>query len=254
MAKYNETLATRITTLIAEELCSVSDICKATGISRNTFYKWKRENPAFSHEIEDAMEYRSEVLLSMAYSSIKQRLERHTIAEEKDTYIPDETDSGNLKFKSRIIRKKERLPDLRTIKMILDRADKKIKDEKLKIKNEEAEVNCKAVGAGNEGMEIKNGENESFAVKQEIPEQDIIIIDQQPPLAENNPSLAQTSSLCAAKQERSLEEAQTRCLRQREPDAKTVAIKNIKNSIKLLNDKSCCKNHRKRKYSIKETA
>ena len=124
MAKYNETLANRITTLIAEQLCSISDICKATGISRNTFYKWKRENPGFNEEIEEAMEYRNEELLSMAYSSIRQRLERHTIVEEKDTYTPDENDPEKLKFKSKVIRKKEHLSDLRTIKMILDRADK----------------------------------------------------------------------------------------------------------------------------------
>jgi len=124
MAKYNETLANRITTLIAEELCSVSDICKATGISRNTFYKWKRENPVFNEEIEEATEYRNEILLSMAYSSIKQRLEKHTIVIEKDIYVPDETDSGNMKFKSKTITKKELLPDLRTIKMVLDRVDR----------------------------------------------------------------------------------------------------------------------------------
>ncbi len=128
MAKYNQELAERITSLMAEELCSVSDICKATGISRNTFYKWKRENPDFDKDVEDAMSYRNEVLLSMAYSSIKQRLERHTLVEEKDTYTPNEAAPEEMVFKSKTVHKKEYLPDLRTIKMILDRADKSIKD------------------------------------------------------------------------------------------------------------------------------
>jgi len=135
MAKFNKTLADRITTLVAEQLCSISDICKATGISRNTFYKWKRENPDFSEELEEAMEYRNEVLLSMAYSSIKQRLERHTLVEERDVYIPDEDNPGGVKFKNKIIKKKECLPDLRTIKMILNRTDKK--KDKAKVQKKE---------------------------------------------------------------------------------------------------------------------
>jgi len=205
MAKYNETLANRIVSMIAEELCSVSDICKATGISRNTFYKWKRENPVFNEEIEDAMEFRSEVLLSMAYSSIKQRLERHTITEEKDTYIPDETDSGKLKMKSRVIRKKEYLPDLQTIKMILDRADKKMKNEKFKIKNEE---------------------HEQLSVEQKISEESINNLNQGQQIADNKII----------------------------PDSKRTAIKNIKNSIRMLDGKRCCKSRKKQRYSIRETA
>ena len=129
MAKYNEVLANKITALIADEMCSVSDICKTMGISRTIFYKWKRENPAFDEEVEAALEYRNETLLSMAYSGIRQRLERHTIVEEKDTYVPDETNPGKLVFKSRVIRRKDCLPDLRTIKMILDRQEKKTKTE-----------------------------------------------------------------------------------------------------------------------------
>lgn len=143
MAKYNQELAEKITSLIAEELCSISDICKATGISRNTFYKWKRENPGFDKEIEDAMSYRNETLLSMAYSSIKQRLERYTLVEEKDIYTPNEADPEEMVFKSKTVHKKEHLPDLRTIKMILDRADKSMKDKACKRESEIKDVDIK---------------------------------------------------------------------------------------------------------------
>ncbi|MBB4035701.1 transposase-like protein [Dysgonomonas hofstadii] len=213
MSKYNETLAKKITALIADELCSVSDICKAIGISRNTFYKWKRENPAFNEEIEDAMEYRGEVLLSMAYSSIKERLKRHTVTEEKDTYVPEETDPGKLKFKSRVVCRKERLPDLRTIKMILDRADHKLKmkNEKLKMKNDGQEENRKIVEAKTEAPEI--------------PEKSMNDTDREQAVADNKIPA----------------------------DTKNTSVKNIKNSIKILSDKGYCKSHRKRKYSIKET-
>jgi transposase-like protein len=143
MAKYNQELAEKITSLIAEELYSISDICKATGISRNTFYKWKRENPGFDKEIEDAMNYRNETLLSMAYSSIKQRLERYTLVEEKDVYTPNEAYPEKMVFKSKTVCKKECLPDLRTIKMILDRADKSIKDKACKRESETKDVEIK---------------------------------------------------------------------------------------------------------------
>ncbi|GAB6123162.1 helix-turn-helix domain-containing protein [Dysgonomonas termitidis] len=158
MAKYNQELAEKITSLIAEELCSISDICKATGISRNTFYKWKRENPGFDKEIEDAMSYRNEILLSMAYSSIKQRLGRYTLIEEKDIYTPDETNPEEMIFKSKTVHKKEYLPDLRTIKMILDRADKSIKDKACKRESEIKDIEIKEPQVATHTATIPAGE------------------------------------------------------------------------------------------------
>lgn len=71
-----------------------------------------------------AMNLKNEILLSMAYSSIKKRLEGGMIEEEKDIYVPDENNPAKLLFKSRTIRRKECLPDLHTIKMILNRNDR----------------------------------------------------------------------------------------------------------------------------------
>lgn len=125
MAKFSEELTEKLTTMIAEDFLSVTEICRATGISRNTFYKWKRENPGFDREITEATELRNDALLSKAFSALRERLERHTLVEEKDIYVPDEANSGGLVFKSKVIRKRECLPDLRSIKMVLDRNDKK---------------------------------------------------------------------------------------------------------------------------------
>ncbi len=125
MAKYSEELTENIADLIAIELYSVSEVCAALNISRKTFYSWMKTQPYFREEIEKALEQRDDVVFSLAMSSLKKRLSNYTLTEEKDTYVPDENNPEKLIFKSKIIRKKEHLPDLRTIKMVLDRADKK---------------------------------------------------------------------------------------------------------------------------------
>ncbi|MDH6308607.1 hypothetical protein M2451_000918 [Dysgonomonas sp. PFB1-18] len=125
MAKYSEELTEKIADLIAIELYSVSEVCMVLNISRKTFYSWMKTQPYFREEIEKAQEQRDDVAFSLAMSSLKKKLNNYTLTEEKDTYIPDEDNPERLIFKSKVIRKKEHLPDLRTIRMVLDRADKK---------------------------------------------------------------------------------------------------------------------------------
>lgn len=124
MAKYSEELREKVATLIEVDFFSVSQVCKALGISRQIFYSWINDKPDFKTRIEEAMSIKNETLLSMAYSSIKRRLENGMSVEEKDTYVPDKEDPEKLIFKSRIIKRKEYLPDLRTIKMVLNRNDR----------------------------------------------------------------------------------------------------------------------------------
>lgn len=138
MTKYSEKLTETIVDLITEELFSITEICKGLNISRKTFYSWTKTKPEFREEIDRAIEQRDETVLVMAHSSLKERLSNYTLTEEKDTYIPDESDPSILVLKSKIIRKKEYLPDLRTIKMVLDRADKK-KAKQRKQEEEKAE-------------------------------------------------------------------------------------------------------------------
>lgn len=124
MAKYSEELKEKAAELIEVEFFSVLQVCKALGISRQAFYTWMNEKPDFKESIEEAMNLKNEMLLSMAYSSIKKRLEGCTFEEERDVYVPDENNPAKLLFKSRMIKRKERLPDLHTIKMILNRNDR----------------------------------------------------------------------------------------------------------------------------------
>ncbi|MDH6308232.1 transposase-like protein [Dysgonomonas sp. PFB1-18] len=125
MAKYSDELTEKIVELLVDKFYSITEVCKALGISRKTFYSWQDSKPEFSTAIEDAMRHRRDTLLSMAHSTIRRRLEGGMLTEEKYIYVPDENNPSKLILKSRVICTKEYLPDLRTIKMILDREDKR---------------------------------------------------------------------------------------------------------------------------------
>lgn len=124
MAKYNEGVAETIVSLIEDDFCSVAEICRVTGISRKTFYCWKETVPGLAKEIFDAECRREDRIRQMLYSSLKKRLDGHMMVEEKETYLPDDDEPEKLVLQSKIIRRKYCLPDLKTIKLLLDRQDK----------------------------------------------------------------------------------------------------------------------------------
>ena len=124
MAKYNEGVAETIVSLIEDDFCSVAEICRVTGISRKTFYCWKETVPGLAKEIFDAECRREDRIRQMLYSSLKKRLDGHMMVEEKETYLPDEHEPEKLVLQSKVIRRKSCLPDLKTIKLLLDRQDR----------------------------------------------------------------------------------------------------------------------------------
>lgn len=55
----NDTLAAKKEIFVAaylKSLCNVSEACRETGISRQTFYRWRSEDDAFSERITEAVE------------------------------------------------------------------------------------------------------------------------------------------------------------------------------------------------------
>jgi hypothetical protein len=94
------------------------------GISRKTFYGWKDTKPELAREIAKAESKREERIRQMLYSSLKKRLDGYTMVEEKETYLPDANNPGEVTLKSKTIRKKNCLPDFRTVKLLLERQDK----------------------------------------------------------------------------------------------------------------------------------
>ncbi|MDH6307747.1 transposase-like protein [Dysgonomonas sp. PFB1-18] len=172
MAKYSEELTEKIVELIAEKFYSISEVCATINISRKTFYGWMKTQSGFREEIDSALEQRDDAAMAMAMSSLRKRLGNYSLTEEKDIYAPSEDNPAKLVLKSRIIRKKEYLPDLRTIKMVLDRADrKKAAAEKL------LEQKQKSMKADIEQEESKSEANENNIT-------DAVIMAEEPVVAE----------------------------------------------------------------------
>ncbi|MBF0650916.1 hypothetical protein IR083_19040 [Dysgonomonas sp. GY75] len=123
MAKYSTELTEKIVNLLEDEFFTVSQVCKATGISRETYYCWMNTKGDFRSEVEQAVARREAELMTMVHASLKKKLEGYYTTVEKDIYVPD-GHTGELVFKQKTVTKKECPPDLRTIKMLLDRQDK----------------------------------------------------------------------------------------------------------------------------------
>ena len=54
MAKYRTSLVSAICELIGEYNLSVNETCQLMHINRKTFYKWRKEKPAFREAIDAA--------------------------------------------------------------------------------------------------------------------------------------------------------------------------------------------------------
>ena len=123
--KYKEKIATEIIRMIEQDLCSISEICKAFKISRKTFYEWKKEKPGFKEAVEEAIDYREDVMIASARIGLKQLLEGYVQKKEKVTYVPDKNDPLNDVEKCRVVEKKFCPPSIRAIKYVLDREERK---------------------------------------------------------------------------------------------------------------------------------
>ncbi|MFV0312990.1 MAG: phBC6A51 family helix-turn-helix protein [Dysgonomonas sp.] len=124
MAKYCEESVEKIVSLIEDDFCSVAEICRVMGISRKTFYSWKDTKPELAREITNAENRREERTRQMLYSSLKKRLDGYIMVEEKEIYLPDANNPEGISLQSKTIKRKNCLPDLRTIKLLLDRQDR----------------------------------------------------------------------------------------------------------------------------------
>jgi len=125
MAKYTERLVSRIEKLIEADNYTITEICVALRISRAAFYEWKEKNPEFRKRIAEAEQRRDDELIKIARASLKKKLEGHISREEHCYYEPAKSNSSVMILKRKVVKTKEKAPDLRAIKYVLDREDKK---------------------------------------------------------------------------------------------------------------------------------
>ena len=125
MAKYTEKLVSCIERLIEADLYTITEICRTMKISRNTFYEWKEKNPDFRKRIDLAEDRRDESLVKIARVSLKKKLEGYTVIEEHCTSIPAVSNPGIMIPKKKMVKTKYIGPDMRAIKYVLDKEEKK---------------------------------------------------------------------------------------------------------------------------------
>lgn len=129
MTKYTERLVDRMASLIETDTYSITEICEAFDINRDTFYQWKEHNPGFRKRINEAIERRDAKLVKTARSSLKKKLEGYTMTEERSYYEPSASEPGIMLLKKMMIKPRHKAPDLKAIKYVLDREEIKKKQE-----------------------------------------------------------------------------------------------------------------------------
>lgn len=119
MAKYSKKLVERICDLIREDSYTVDEICKIVGLSRSTFFEWKKNKPDFSDAIKAAEEELRSTLLAECERSLRKLINGYTVEEKKTVTV----DSGKKntdgipipKIKEQTITKKHFQPNLGAI-------------------------------------------------------------------------------------------------------------------------------------------
>jgi hypothetical protein len=127
--KYSERLVEKIVRLIEEDEYTISEICDALKISRNSFYEWKKEKPEFRKAIEDAEFHRDNTLATLARKSLRDQLEGYIETTERIVYEDDGW--GSFKMKSKVVTQKKKAPNVRILKLAMERQDKRMEKEEL---------------------------------------------------------------------------------------------------------------------------
>lgn len=125
MGKYCEELTEKIVSLIEEDNCATSEICRITGINRDSFYEWKKTKPEFARALKDAENRRVENLKLQARKSVRKKLEGYTRRETKTVYVRDVDgdDPERLVVKEYIVKEKHCPPDTRAIAYVLSKVN-----------------------------------------------------------------------------------------------------------------------------------
>lgn len=87
MAKYKKARIRKICEMIRKDTFTIAEICRAVGISEETYHCWKREKPEFSESIKKAEEDRRERLLVAANRSLFKLIEGFFVEEIKTVYV-----------------------------------------------------------------------------------------------------------------------------------------------------------------------
>lgn len=107
--KYSTKLVKELCEILASGKHSIEDSCTKVGITRMTFYNWKKSKPKFLKAVEEAEAERLEQYKEMAISGLAKLLDMHEYEEVTTEYENDK--KGNPKVKSQKRVKKKIMPN-----------------------------------------------------------------------------------------------------------------------------------------------
>lgn len=120
MAKYSKKLAAVIVELIENDM-SVTEICKAVGINRKTFYEWKNTKPEFAQAIEEAHQHAYDELIAIARRTLRDRIEGYSVEETTFTYEPSSLDDTEMILKKKVVKRKRKEASITSLNNLIQR-------------------------------------------------------------------------------------------------------------------------------------
>lgn len=127
MAKYSKNLVAVIVELIENDM-SVTDICRAVGITRKTFYEWKISKPDFARAVDDARERAYDELIALARRTLRERIEGYTVEETTYTYEPASYDENEMILKKKVVKQKRKEASIATLSALIERRRSEVKN------------------------------------------------------------------------------------------------------------------------------
>lgn len=125
MAKYSKELVERIVAFIEADDYTVKELCEMVRISRQTFYEWLDIKPDFKRAVDDAVQQRDQMLVCLARTSLRKKIEGCIVEDQNITYETSPSNPGIQTEKSRVVNKKQCPPDLAAIKYVLEKEEKR---------------------------------------------------------------------------------------------------------------------------------
>ncbi len=155
MAKYSKKLVETIAELLENDM-SVTDICRAVGITRKTFYEWKSSKSEFAQAVDDARERAYDELIALARRTLRDRIEGYTVEETTFTYEPSSLDEAEMVLKKKVVKRKRKEPSITSLNNMIQRIEKR-SDNRNSIKNS-------STNTSNKGMIIPSNSQEAFTL------------------------------------------------------------------------------------------
>ena len=119
MSKYSKEITISICNLIKSDSYTISEICRLSGITPETFCQWRNKKPEFAEAIKMAEQKRLDFFAVEAKKSLLKMIQGYTIQEKRtvmvDSGIKDEGQMTIPIIKEKVITEKYFPPDITAI-------------------------------------------------------------------------------------------------------------------------------------------